>query len=72
MSQAATQVAVAVSKTCPFVSSQLSVVKASEEVQEDVLRKALTSTGNKLTSHSVRCAHIPESNCSGCRITLNT
>ncbi|KAL2103683.1 hypothetical protein ACEWY4_000551 [Coilia grayii] len=42
MSQAATQVAVSVSKACPFVSSQM-VVKASEEVQEDVLLKALTS-----------------------------
>ncbi|XP_031421878.1 5-aminolevulinate synthase, erythroid-specific, mitochondrial isoform X2 [Clupea harengus] len=44
MSQAATQVAVSVSKGCPFVSSQLNVVKASEEVQEDVFRNASKNT----------------------------
>ncbi|XP_029974087.1 5-aminolevulinate synthase, erythroid-specific, mitochondrial isoform X2 [Salarias fasciatus] len=34
--QTATQVAVAASKGCPFVSSQIGMVKASPEVQEDV------------------------------------
>ena len=52
MSQAATQVAVSVSKGCPFVSSQLNVVKASEEVQEDVFRNASKNTGIALTDHS--------------------
>ncbi|XP_029912651.1 5-aminolevulinate synthase, erythroid-specific, mitochondrial [Myripristis murdjan] len=34
--QSATQVAVSVSKGCPFVSSQIGMVRASPEVQEDV------------------------------------
>ena len=34
--QTAAQVAVSVSKSCPFVSSQIGVVRASPEVQEDV------------------------------------
>lgn len=34
--QTATQVAVSVSKGCPFVSSQIGMVQASPEVQEDV------------------------------------
>uniref|UniRef100_A0A3B3Y885 5-aminolevulinate synthase n=1 Tax=Poecilia mexicana TaxID=48701 RepID=A0A3B3Y885_9TELE len=34
--QTATQVAVSASKGCPFVSSQIGMVKASPEVQEDV------------------------------------
>lgn len=34
--QTATQVAVSVSKGCPFVTSQIGVVQASPEVQEDV------------------------------------
>lgn len=34
--QAVTQVAVSVSKACPFVSSQIGMVQASPEVQEDV------------------------------------
>ncbi|XP_034029106.1 5-aminolevulinate synthase, erythroid-specific, mitochondrial isoform X2 [Thalassophryne amazonica] len=34
--QTATQVAVSVSKGCPFVSSQIGMVRASPEVQEDV------------------------------------
>ncbi|KAF7666703.1 hypothetical protein LDENG_00096020 [Lucifuga dentata] len=37
--QAATQVAVSVSKGCPFVSSQIGMVRASPEVQEDVQAK---------------------------------
>ncbi|XP_056240765.1 5-aminolevulinate synthase, erythroid-specific, mitochondrial isoform X2 [Seriola aureovittata] len=35
-SQTATQVAVSVSKVCPFVTSQIGMVQASPEVQEDV------------------------------------
>uniref|UniRef100_A0A3B4TCK2 5-aminolevulinate synthase n=1 Tax=Seriola dumerili TaxID=41447 RepID=A0A3B4TCK2_SERDU len=35
-SQTATQVAVSVSKVCPFVTSQIGMVQASLEVQEDV------------------------------------
>lgn len=34
--QTATQVAVSVSKGCPFVTSQIGMVRASPEVQEDV------------------------------------
>ncbi|KAM3871930.1 5-aminolevulinate synthase, erythroid-specific, mitochondrial [Diretmus argenteus] len=41
--QSATQVAVAVSTGCPFVSSQIGMVRASPEVQEDV--KAETNAG---------------------------
>ncbi|XP_062396916.1 5-aminolevulinate synthase, erythroid-specific, mitochondrial [Sardina pilchardus] len=45
LSQAATQVAESVAKGCPFVSSQqLGVVKASEEVQEDVFGNASKNT----------------------------
>lgn len=36
VTQTATQVAVSVSKGCPFVSSQIGMVRASPEVQEDV------------------------------------
>ncbi|XP_028849009.1 5-aminolevulinate synthase, erythroid-specific, mitochondrial isoform X2 [Denticeps clupeoides] len=38
MSQTATQVAVSIAKGCPFVSSQIGLVKARPEVQEDVQR----------------------------------
>ncbi|XP_044068871.1 5-aminolevulinate synthase, erythroid-specific, mitochondrial [Siniperca chuatsi] len=41
--QTATQVAVSVSKGCPFVSSQIGVVHASPEVQEDVQEDFMTS-----------------------------
>lgn len=41
--QSATQVAVSVSKGCPFVSSQIGMVKASPEVQEDVGDGLMTS-----------------------------
>lgn len=34
--QSAVQVAVSVSKGCPFVTSQIGMVRASAEVQEDV------------------------------------
>lgn len=36
VAQTATQVAVSVSNGCPFVSSQIGMVRASPEVQEDV------------------------------------
>uniref|UniRef100_A0AAQ4PJ04 5-aminolevulinate synthase n=1 Tax=Gasterosteus aculeatus aculeatus TaxID=481459 RepID=A0AAQ4PJ04_GASAC len=36
LAQTATQVAVSVSKGCPFVTSQIGLVRASPEVQEDV------------------------------------
>lgn len=36
LAQSATQVAVSVSKGCPFVTSQIGLVRASPEVQEDV------------------------------------
>ncbi|XP_043981758.1 5-aminolevulinate synthase, erythroid-specific, mitochondrial [Gambusia affinis] len=41
--QTATQVAVSASKGCPFVSSQIGMVKASPEVQEDVKDGLMTS-----------------------------
>ncbi|XP_017166145.1 5-aminolevulinate synthase, erythroid-specific, mitochondrial-like, partial [Poecilia reticulata] len=41
--QTATQVAVSASKGCPFVSSQIGMVKASPEVQEDVEGGLMTS-----------------------------
>nr|XP_020473914.1 5-aminolevulinate synthase, erythroid-specific, mitochondrial-like [Monopterus albus] len=41
--QTATQVAVSVSKECPFVSSQIGMVRASLEVQEDVKEGLMTS-----------------------------
>lgn len=41
--QTATQVAVSVSKGCPFVTSQIGMVKASPEVQEDVQEGLMTS-----------------------------
>ncbi|XP_041859466.1 5-aminolevulinate synthase, erythroid-specific, mitochondrial [Melanotaenia boesemani] len=41
--QSATQVAVSVSKGCPFVSSQIGMVQASPEVQEDVQDGLMTS-----------------------------
>ncbi|XP_034552302.1 5-aminolevulinate synthase, erythroid-specific, mitochondrial isoform X2 [Notolabrus celidotus] len=41
--QTATQVAVLVSKDCPFVTSQLGVVQASPEVQEDVSEGLMSS-----------------------------
>ncbi|XP_074538421.1 5-aminolevulinate synthase, erythroid-specific, mitochondrial [Halichoeres trimaculatus] len=41
--QTATQVAVSVSKDCPFVTSQLGMVKASPEVQEDVREGFISS-----------------------------
>ncbi|XP_010782407.1 5-aminolevulinate synthase, erythroid-specific, mitochondrial isoform X1 [Notothenia coriiceps] len=41
--QTATQVAVSVSKGCPFVTSQIGVVQASPEVQEDVQEGLMTS-----------------------------
>ncbi|XP_074501272.1 5-aminolevulinate synthase, erythroid-specific, mitochondrial [Sebastes fasciatus] len=41
--QTATQVAVSVSKDCPFVNSQIGVVRASPEVQEDVQEGSMTS-----------------------------
>ncbi|XP_035512368.1 5-aminolevulinate synthase, erythroid-specific, mitochondrial [Morone saxatilis] len=41
--QSATQVAVSVSKGCPFVSSQIGMVRASPEVQEDVQEGLMTS-----------------------------
>ena len=34
--QTASQLALSVSKGCPFVSSQIGIVEASPEVQEDV------------------------------------
>ncbi|XP_015234583.1 PREDICTED: 5-aminolevulinate synthase, erythroid-specific, mitochondrial-like [Cyprinodon variegatus] len=41
--QTATQVAVSASKGCPFVTSQIGMVKASPEVQEDVEEGLMTS-----------------------------
>ncbi|XP_034392784.1 5-aminolevulinate synthase, erythroid-specific, mitochondrial [Cyclopterus lumpus] len=41
--QRATQVAVSVSKGCPFVSSQIGVVRANPEMQEDVQEGLMTS-----------------------------
>ncbi|XP_054464793.1 5-aminolevulinate synthase, erythroid-specific, mitochondrial [Anoplopoma fimbria] len=41
--QTATQVAVSVSKGCPFVTSQIGMVRASPEVQEDVQEGLMTS-----------------------------
>uniref|UniRef100_A0A3Q2WNY4 5-aminolevulinate synthase n=1 Tax=Haplochromis burtoni TaxID=8153 RepID=A0A3Q2WNY4_HAPBU len=41
--QTATQVAVSVSKGCPFVSSQIGMVRASPEVQEDVQESLMAS-----------------------------
>ncbi|XP_008273960.1 5-aminolevulinate synthase, erythroid-specific, mitochondrial [Stegastes partitus] len=41
--QTATQVAVTASKDCPFVSSQIGMVRASAEVQEDVQDGLVTS-----------------------------
>ncbi|XP_030588881.1 5-aminolevulinate synthase, erythroid-specific, mitochondrial-like isoform X1 [Archocentrus centrarchus] len=41
--QTATQVAVSASKGCPFVSSQIGMVRASPEVQEDVQEGLMTS-----------------------------
>uniref|UniRef100_A0A3P8TBI2 5-aminolevulinate synthase n=1 Tax=Amphiprion percula TaxID=161767 RepID=A0A3P8TBI2_AMPPE len=41
--QTATQVAVSASKDCPFVSSQIRMVRASAEVQEDVQDGLVTS-----------------------------
>lgn len=43
VAQTATQVAVSVSKGCPFVSSQIGLVRASPEVQEDVKEGMMTS-----------------------------
>ncbi|CAK6951234.1 -aminolevulinate synthase%2C erythroid-specific, mitochondrial isoform X1 [Scomber scombrus] len=43
VAQTATQVAVSVSKGCPFVSSQIGMVRASPEVQEDVQEGMMTS-----------------------------
>lgn len=34
--QTATQVAVSISKGCPFVTSQIGAIRASPEVQEDI------------------------------------
>ncbi|XP_024914949.1 5-aminolevulinate synthase, erythroid-specific, mitochondrial isoform X2 [Cynoglossus semilaevis] len=41
--QTATQVAVFASKSCPFVTSELGLVQASPEVQEDVQKGLMTS-----------------------------
>ncbi|XP_070695718.1 5-aminolevulinate synthase, erythroid-specific, mitochondrial [Pempheris klunzingeri] len=41
--QTATQVAVSVSESCPFVTSQIGMVRASPEVQEDVKEGLMTS-----------------------------
>uniref|UniRef100_A0A8D3B1Q2 5-aminolevulinate synthase n=1 Tax=Scophthalmus maximus TaxID=52904 RepID=A0A8D3B1Q2_SCOMX len=41
--QTATRVAVSVSKDCPFVTSQIGMVRASPEVQEDVKEGFMTS-----------------------------
>ncbi|XP_032378014.1 5-aminolevulinate synthase, erythroid-specific, mitochondrial [Etheostoma spectabile] len=41
--QRATQVAVSVSKGCPFVTSEIGIVRASPEVQEDVQDGLMTS-----------------------------
>ncbi|KAM7412162.1 hypothetical protein PAMA_021898 [Pampus argenteus] len=43
VAQTAAQVAASVSKNCPFVSSQIVVVRASPEVQEDVQEGMMTS-----------------------------
>ncbi|XP_033825466.1 5-aminolevulinate synthase, erythroid-specific, mitochondrial [Periophthalmus magnuspinnatus] len=43
MAQTATEVAVSASKGCPFVSSQIGLVRASPEVQEDVQEGRMTS-----------------------------
>ncbi|XP_031582244.1 5-aminolevulinate synthase, erythroid-specific, mitochondrial [Oreochromis aureus] len=42
--QTATQVAVSVSEGCPFVSSQIGMVRASPEVQEDVQESGLMAS----------------------------
>lgn len=41
--QRATQVAVSASKSCPFVTSQIGMVRASPEIQEDVKEGLMTS-----------------------------
>ncbi|KAK9515495.1 hypothetical protein VZT92_026138 [Zoarces viviparus] len=46
--QRATQVAVSVSKGCPFVASQFGIVRASPEVQEDVPEGLMTSLFKEL------------------------
>ncbi|KAM4563247.1 5-aminolevulinate synthase, erythroid-specific, mitochondrial-like isoform 1-T1 [Odontesthes bonariensis] len=46
--QTATQVAVSVSKGCPFVTSQIGMVQASPEVQEDVQDGLMTSLFKEL------------------------
>ncbi|KAM9343005.1 5-aminolevulinate synthase, erythroid-specific, mitochondrial-like [Pholidichthys leucotaenia] len=43
LAQSATQVAVSLSKGCPFVTSQIGMVQASPEVQEDVQDGLMTS-----------------------------
>lgn len=45
LAQTATQVAVSVSKGCPFVTSQIGMVRASPEVQEDVKEGRHNITG---------------------------
>ncbi|KAL6119861.1 alas2 [Pungitius sinensis] len=45
--QVAAQVAVSVSKGCPFVTSQIGMVRASPEVQEDVQKGLKTLKGSK-------------------------
>ncbi|XP_026187375.1 5-aminolevulinate synthase, erythroid-specific, mitochondrial-like [Mastacembelus armatus] len=43
LAQMATEVAVSVSKACPFVTSQIGMVRARPEVQEDVKEDLMTS-----------------------------
>lgn len=49
--QTATQVAVSASNGCPFVSSQIGMVRASPEVQEDVQEGSKKMLPQTLTKH---------------------
>lgn len=49
--QTAAQVAVSVSKDCPFVTSQIGMVQASPEVQEDIQAGGMKFNRGKLTTY---------------------
>ncbi|KAM9785876.1 5-aminolevulinate synthase, erythroid-specific, mitochondrial [Neosynchiropus ocellatus] len=60
LARTATQVAVTASKGCPFVSSQIGVVEASREVQEDV-RGGVMSSLLKGLKQSILPGLVPDS-----------
>ena len=56
LAKSATQVSVSISNGCPFVSSQMGMVKASAEVQEDVESNTGTEKDGKL-QRLTRCVN---------------